>query len=109
MTTRITELKELIKRFDIDFNNYKRNTHYNEAMTRQQYIDVFLRLLGWDITNPTELSYNDREIVAEEYSQQNWKDKPDYTIRMNGVSKFYLDAKKVSIDIINESNSDQED
>lgn len=68
MTTRITELKELIKRFDIDFNNYKRNTHYNEAMTRQQYIDVFLRLLGWDITNPTELSYNDREIVAEEYS-----------------------------------------
>ena len=68
MTTRITELIELIKRFDIDFNNYKRNTHYNEAMTRQQYIDVFLRLLGWDITNPTELSYNDREIVAEEYS-----------------------------------------
>ena len=101
MTTRITELKELIKRFDIDFNNYKRNTHYNEAMTRQQYIDVFLRLLGWDITNSTGLSYNDREIVAEEYLEQNRKDKPDYTIRMNGVSKFYLEAKKVGIDIIN--------
>lgn len=60
MTTRIRELT--------DFNNYKRNTHFNEAMTRQQYIDIFLRLLGWDITNPMKNLYNDREIVAEEYS-----------------------------------------
>lgn len=68
MTTIITELKELIIRFDTDFNNYKRNAHYNEAMTRQKYIDIFLRLLGWDITNPMGILYNDREIVAEEYS-----------------------------------------
>ncbi len=51
MTTRIRELT--------DFNNYKRNTHFNEAMTRQQYIDIFLRLLGWD-TNPMKNLYNDR-------------------------------------------------
>ena len=100
----IQELKKLVERFDADFEHYKNDQTYNEAMTRQQYIDVLLKLLGWDITNPMGLSFNDREIVAEEYSSENKKDRPDYTIRMNGVSKFYIEAKKVSVDILNESD-----
>ena len=100
----IQELKKLVDRFDADFEHYKKDQTYNEAMTRQQYIDVLLKLLGWDITNPMGLSFNDREIVAEEYSSENKKDRPDYTIRMNGVSKFYIEAKKVSVDILNESD-----
>lgn len=66
-------------------------------MTRQQYIDKFLRLLGWDISNPDNLTFNDREVVAEEYS--NRFDRPDYSIRMNSSSIFYVEAKKVSVDI----------
>ena len=42
-------------------------------MTRQQYIDILLKLLGWDITNPMGFSFNDREVVAEEYSKENKK------------------------------------
>ena len=71
-------------------------------MTRQQYIDNFLKYLGWDISNSKGLSFNEREVVAEEYSIDNKRDRPDYTIRINGVSKFYIEAKKVSVDIFNE-------
>lgn len=102
-TIEIQELKKLVERFNADFKNYKKDQTYNEAMTRQQYIDVLLKLLGWDITNPMGLSFNDREIVAEEYSSENKKDRPDYTIRMNGISRFYIEAKKVSVDIFNEA------
>lgn len=102
-TIEIQELKKLVERFNADFKNYKKEQTYNEAMTRQQYIDVLLKLLGWDITNSMGLSFNDREIVAEEYSSENKKDRPDYTIRMNGISRFYIEAKKVSVDIFNEA------
>ncbi|OXZ40161.1 Eco57I restriction-modification methylase domain-containing protein [Finegoldia magna] len=96
-------LKELVNLFDKDFDEYKKkSSKFNEQMTRQQYIDEFLRLLGWDISNPSRLSFNEREVVAEEYSHGNKKDRPDYTIRMNGISKFFVEAKKVSVDIFND-------
>ncbi|HEM5166192.1 TPA: endonuclease, partial [Streptococcus suis] len=98
----LTELENLVNRFEEDLNIYKKGHTFNEQMTRQQYIDNFLKYLGWDISNPQNLSFQDREIVAEEYSESNKRDKPDYTIRSNGVSKFYVEAKKVSVDILSE-------
>ena len=92
------ELYFIVEAFKKDYEIYKSsNTSFNEQMTRQQYLDRLLRLLGWDISNPKNLSFNNREIVAEEYS--NRYDKPDYTIRINGSSLFYVEAKKVSISI----------
>lgn len=100
---RIEKLEKLIEIFDKDIDEYKKSSNnYNEQMTRQQYIDNFLKLLDWDISNPKGLSFNEREVVAEEYSTKNKKDKPDYTIRINGISKFYIEAKKVSVDISRE-------
>lgn len=92
------ELKEIVSAFERDYKLYKeKNSKFNEQMTRQQYIDRLLRMLGWDISNPENLSFNNREIVAEEYS--NRFDRPDYAIRMNSSSIFYVEAKKVSVDI----------
>lgn len=92
------ELERLVSAFRNDLSIYKSpNSNYNEQNTRQQYIDNFLKLLGWDISNPQNLNFNNREVVAEEYS--NRTDRPDYTIRMYGSSLFYVEAKKVSIDI----------
>lgn len=97
------KLKKLIEIFGKDIDKYKKSSNnYNEQMTRQQYIDNFLKLLDWDISNPKGLSFNEREVVAEEYSTKNKKDRPDYTIRVNGVSKFCIEAKKVSVDISRE-------
>ncbi|MGL6056826.1 MAG: Eco57I restriction-modification methylase domain-containing protein [Culicoidibacterales bacterium] len=98
---KINKLQQIVDAFEKDINIYKsRGTAFNEQMTRQQYIDRLLALLGWDITNPNNLSFSEREVVAEEYS--NRADRPDYTIRMNGMSLFFVEAKKVSVDIKNE-------
>lgn len=100
------ELSKLVQVFSENLPYYldtKKN--FNEQMTRQQYIDVFLKILGWDISNPQGLSFKDREVVAEEYSIASTKDRPDYTIRMNGMSKFFVEAKKVSIDISQDNES----
>lgn len=92
------ELKKIVETFEHDYKVYKvRNSKFNEQMTRQQYIDRFLKLIGWDISNPNNLTFNNREIVAEEYS--NRFDRPDYAIRMNSSSIFYIEAKKVNVDI----------
>ena len=99
---KLKELEQLVNQFESDIDIYKNSSMFNEQMTRQQYIDNFLKFLGWDISNPRGLSFNDREIVAEEYSIENNRDRPDYTIRANGISRFYVEAKKVSVDILNE-------
>lgn len=92
------ELKEIVIAFERDYELYKnKKSRMNEQMTRQQYIDRLLRLIGWDISNPENLAFNNREVVAEEYS--NRFDRPDYAIRMNSSSVFYVEAKKVSVDI----------
>ena len=52
-------LSDLVNRFDKEIELYKKGNSFNEQMTRQQYIDVLLKLLGWDISNPKGLSYND--------------------------------------------------
>lgn len=99
-------LKKLVNNFKQNINEYKnKENNYNEQMTRQQYIDNFLKILDWDISNSNQLSFGEREIVVEEYSKKNRKDRPDYTIRMNGVSKFHIEAKKVSVSIEKEIES----
>ena len=46
------ELKNLVKVYSENLPYYlDTKNNFNEQMTRQQYIDVFLKLLGWDISN----------------------------------------------------------
>lgn len=95
------KLQAIVDAFEKDIGTYKSsNVIFNEQMTRQQYLDRLLALLGWDIANPNNLSFSEREVVAEEYSNRG--DRPDYTIRMNGMSLFFVEAKKVSVDIKND-------
>ncbi|WP_312025068.1 Eco57I restriction-modification methylase domain-containing protein [Listeria booriae] len=97
-------LLALINRFRNDYSEYKDSKSiFNEQMTRQQYIDPFLKLLGWDITNSKGVSFYDREVVAEEYA--NRKDRPDYTIRIHGAPIFFVEAKKVNVAIESDKNS----
>lgn len=100
-------LLALTNRFRKDYSVYKEsNSRFNEQMTRQQYIDPFLNLLDWDITNSKGLSFYNREIVAEEYA--NRKDRPDYTIRIHGAPIFFIEAKKVNVSIETDKSAAQQ-
>ena len=100
----IKELQTLIAKFEENLDYYHDNKkHYNEHSCRIEYIDPFLKLLGWDVSNKKALAPQYREVIAEDYSTQT--DRPDYSMTLKGVSKFFVEAKKPAVDIINDSAS----
>ncbi|MBG9989488.1 Eco57I restriction-modification methylase domain-containing protein [Aerococcaceae bacterium DSM 111176] len=95
-------IESLVTKFENNITTYK-SLGFNEQSTRQEYIDIFLNELGWDVTNSQGLSYNDREVIVEEFT--NSSDRPDYTISMYGSPIFFVEAKKVNVDILNSKES----
>lgn len=92
------ELRVLVDKFKDNLSYYKDiKKHYNEHSCRIEYIDPFLRLLGWDVSNEKNLAPQYREVIAENYS--NSSDRPDYSMTLKGVTKFFVEAKKPSVDI----------
>ena len=77
------------------YHNSKK--HYNEHSCRIEYIDPLLKLLGWDVSNEKALSPQYREVIAEDYSTET--DRPDYSMTLKGVTKFFVEAKKPAVDI----------
>lgn len=100
----VLELRKMVQAFQSNIDTYKSpEKHYNEQMTRQQYLDRLLSMLGWDVTNSQNRPFHEREVVVEEFSIKG--DRPDYTIRVNNRSIFFLEAKKVSVDILNDKSA----
>ncbi|WP_333593974.1 Eco57I restriction-modification methylase domain-containing protein [Anaerospora hongkongensis] len=101
---KINELKALIEKFATNIEYYHDNKkHYNEHSCRIEYIDPLLKLLGWDVSNEKALPPQYREVIAEDYSTET--DRPDYSMTLKGVSKFFVEAKKPSVDILNTNSS----
>lgn len=92
------ELKGLVEKFEKNIAYYHNNMkHYNEHSCRIEYIDPLLKLLGWDVSNEKALAPQYREVIAEDYSTE--KDRPDYSMTLKGVTKFFVEAKKPAVDI----------
>ncbi|MBU1867820.1 MAG: hypothetical protein KKD13_05035, partial [Candidatus Margulisbacteria bacterium] len=62
---------------------------FNEANTRKDFIIPLFEALGWDVRNSYE--------VAEEENVSNGI--VDYAFKLNGTTKFYLEAKQISVDL----------
>lgn len=96
--TPICDLKILVDRFHTNIEFYKDTKNaYNEHSCRIEYIDPLLKLLGWDVANEKGLAPQYREVVAENYSTRT--DRPDYTVTLRGVPKFFVEAKKPAVNI----------
>lgn len=96
--TIIDEVKALAGHFEAHLAFYKNpQNNYNEHSCRIEFIDPFLKLLGWDVANEKGLAPQYREVIAENYSTKT--DRPDYTMTLRGVPKFFVEAKKPSVDI----------
>lgn len=94
-------LENLVENFSANLSSYKdARSRYNEHSTRIEYIDPFLELLGWDVKNIKGIAPNLREVIPENYSKQGAR--PDYTFTVRGIKKFFLEAKKPQVDIIND-------
>ena len=92
------ELQKLVEHFDANIDFYKDTKKaYNEHSCRIEFIDPFLKILGWDVANEKGAAPQYREVIAENYSSRS--DRPDYTMTLRGVAKFFVEAKKPSVDI----------
>jgi len=90
---------ELVERFDRNLEDYKLGK-YNEAQVRREFIDPFFEELGWDITNKKGYAEAYKEVVHEDSIKVGGATKaPDYSFRIGGFRKFFLEAKKPSVDI----------
>jgi len=93
------QLNTLISLFSANIAQYK-SGQYDEANTRTDFIDKFFTLLDWDIANNQGFSESYREVVREDKVKIDGSKKaPDYSFRIGGVRKFFVEAKKPSVNI----------
>jgi len=90
---------ELVETFEQHVEAY-RSQQYNETQLRREFIDPFFEELGWDVTNKAGYAQAYKDVIHE-YSIKvgGATEAPDYCFRIGGVRKFFLEAKKPSVDI----------
>ena len=91
------ELQRLITQYQRNANTYRNSKEYNEQDCRDEFISPLLECLGWDVHNKNGVAPQYKEVVVEKYSNE--KERPDYTLTLNGVSKMFVEAKKPAVDI----------
>ncbi len=93
------KIAELIERFGEHIEQYKKGI-YNETQTRADYIDPFFEALGWDIYNKQGNSEAYRDVILEDKIKVGEATKaPDYCFTLAGTKKFFVEAKKPSVNI----------
>jgi type I restriction-modification system DNA methylase subunit len=93
------KISELVDRFQQNASEY-RSTTYNETQVKNDFIDPFFETLGWDIRNKKRSSEAYREVIYE-YSVKigDTHKAPDYCFRIGKDPKFFVEAKKPSVNI----------
>jgi len=90
---------ELIERFRYNLDVYKKST-YNEAQVRREFIDPFFEALGWDVSNKQGYAEQYKEVVHEDIIKVGRSTRaPDYSFRIGGQRKFFVEAKKPAVNI----------
>ncbi|MCK4357695.1 MAG: N-6 DNA methylase [Candidatus Cloacimonetes bacterium] len=92
-------ISDLINRFHRNKEIYK-NPKYNETQLRREFLDPFFSALDWDVANKQGFSEQYKEVVHEDSVKISGTTKaPDYSFRIGGVRKFFVEAKKPAVDI----------
>lgn len=89
----------LVENFGRNLDAY-RNGHYNETQVRRDFIDPFFKALGWDMDNSAGYAEAYRDVIHEDAIKVGTSSRaPDYSFRVGGQRKFFLEAKKPSVNI----------
>lgn len=90
------QIKELLDKYQRVVAENK-ISKYNEEMTKISFILPLFRALGWNIEDSNE-------VTAEE---QVSKRRVDFGFRLNGIPKFFLEAKPMKADLTTQSYIEQ--
>jgi hypothetical protein len=93
------EVIELVERFHRNLDKYKRQD-YKETPVRVEFVDPFFEALGWDVRNVKGYAEQYKDVVHEDAIKVSGATRaPDYSFRIGGARKFFLEVKKPSIAI----------
>ena len=92
-------VRQLVKRFEENLDSY-RSSRYNETQLRREFLDPLFEALGWDVFNKAGYAENYKDVIHEDSIEVEGATKaPDYAFRVGGQRKFFLEAKKPSVNI----------
>ena len=90
---------ELTERFDRNREVYL-SGQYKESQLRLEFIDPFFKALGWDVYNEQGYAEQYKDVLVEDALKVGEATKaPDYCFRIGGTRKFFVEAKKPSINL----------
>lgn len=93
------QIEALILKFRQNEDSYK-NGSYNETQLRREFLDPFFEALGWDVANKQGLAEQYKDVIHEDAIKVGEQTKaPDYSFRVGGQRKFFVEAKKPSVSI----------
>ena len=104
--TEIPIPEKLIKLVENFKNNFVANKeHQVESQVRIEYIDPLLELLGCDVSNSSGLPPSKREVIYEPRQIVDGnKLAPDYSLCIDGKRKIYVEAKRISENVLKNKN-----
>lgn len=89
-------IHDLVERFERNYEAYKSGS-YNETQVRREFIDPFFEALGWDVNNRDGNAEAYKDVIHEDAVKVGGVTKaPDYSFRIGGTRKFFVEAKKPS-------------
>jgi len=92
-------IAELVRRFREHHDVYTSGA-YNETQLRRDFLDPFFAALGWDVHNMQDYAEAYREVIHEDAIKVGAFTKaPDYCFRVGGTRKFFVEAKKPSVNV----------
>lgn len=98
-TTAPEHVLDLVERFETNLDAYKHG-QYNETQVRREFLDPLFTALGWDVANVQGYAEAYKDVVHEDAIKVGRATKaPDYSFRIGGVRKFFVEAKKPSVHI----------
>jgi predicted type IV restriction endonuclease len=93
------KVRSLVRRFEEQEAAY-RASGYNETQTRREFIDPFFSALGWDVDNTAGRLEQYKDVVHEDALRISGQvGAPDYGFRTGGVRRFFVEAKKPSVNV----------
>ena len=92
-------VKRLVDHFDQNRDAYLSGS-YNETQLRHEFLGPFFEALGWDVYNHQGSAMPYRDVIFEDSLKVGGASKaPDYCFRIGGMRKFFVEAKKPSVNI----------
>lgn len=89
----------LVERYARNHDRY-RSSSYNEETCRAEFITPLFEALGWDVTNKAGDAEQYKDVIHEEgIKVGDFTKAPDYTFRVGGIRKFFVEAKKPFVDL----------